>query len=250
MTTMYDSTTAGDIPADAAAVAGYKVGGHYTWSDADWARFATDLKVELVTSAVNDGDDLDVENGDATNEQIAQWVEKRQASGVARPWIYVNHANWQAAREAAGSLLVGWHVADWTGEPHELTLEDGTKADAVQYANPTTSGGHFDLSEIYGTIPSKYVAPVPGAGGDPAQPPTDQPGELEVSTLPTLSEGSSGDAVKSVQALLNSKGGANLAEDSQFGPQTKTKVEDWQKIFELTVDGIVGPQTWSSLLLL
>jgi hypothetical protein len=249
--TIYDSVTAADIPESAGIVAGYKSGGAYTWSAEDWARFPNATRIEIVTSAVNDGDALDVETGDATIAQIAGWVEKRRAAGVLRPWIYVERRRWSEARGAV-SGPVGWWIADWTGEPHELD-DAGVPADAVQYANPPSSGGHFDVSELYGTLPSEYTPapePAPEPAPAPAPAPEPSPEGFDMSTLPELAEGASGDAVKSVQSLLNGKGGAGLVVDGQFGPTTKLKVQEWQDVFHLATDGVVGPQTWASLLLL
>lgn len=58
---------------------------------------------------------------------------------------------------------------------------------------------------------------------------------------PTLREGSRGWAVKDLQTRLNIK------VDGDFGPKTEAAVRAYQKSHKLTVDGVVGPQTWSHL---
>lgn len=55
------------------------------------------------------------------------------------------------------------------------------------------------------------------------------------------------DAVKSLQSLLNKKGGYDLDVDGYFGPLTERAVRSYQTKKGLLVDGIVGPQTWGSL---
>lgn len=63
-----------------------------------------------------------------------------------------------------------------------------------------------------------------------------------------LRQGSRGDAVRAVQLVLhdfNSK----LPIDGVFGAQTKREVQSWQRDSNLKPDGVVGPQTWRSLLI-
>jgi peptidoglycan hydrolase-like protein with peptidoglycan-binding domain len=82
-------------------------------------------------------------------------------------------------------------------------------------------------------------------------------------STPTLSYGSSGDSVVTLQYLLNeayeehlfSNSPHNfhplLAEDGSFGPNTQAAVEDFQTRYKSQVtwvDGIVGPKTWNALL--
>ncbi|MFD0556988.1 peptidoglycan hydrolase-like protein with peptidoglycan-binding domain [Stackebrandtia endophytica] len=64
---------------------------------------------------------------------------------------------------------------------------------------------------------------------------------------PTLKSGSSGVAVVTLQHFLNANN-AGLAADGQFGPATNTAVRNFQSAKGLSVDGVVGPQTWSALL--
>ena len=58
--------------------------------------------------------------------------------------------------------------------------------------------------------------------------------------------GSGGSYVKKLQESLNQKG-YKLDVDGQFGPKTLTAVKDYQQKNNLTVDGVVGNQTWASL---
>lgn len=66
--------------------------------------------------------------------------------------------------------------------------------------------------------------------------------------LPELSKGCKGNAVKSLQTLLNSKGYACGSIDGDFGNNTKKAVELIQIAKGLTVDGIVGRKTWDKLI--
>lgn len=64
-----------------------------------------------------------------------------------------------------------------------------------------------------------------------------------------LEVGSSGDKVRQMQAQLNVISDAyplipKLVEDGIFGPATENAVKTFQRIFNLTQDGIVGFRTW------
>lgn len=63
---------------------------------------------------------------------------------------------------------------------------------------------------------------------------------------PMLRRGSSGDIVKTLQAVLNAKG-ASLTVDGIFGALTEAAVINFQAANGCSVDGIVGPQTAGAL---
>lgn len=156
--TMYDSTSAADIPADAEMVAGY-VDGAYLWSASDWARFPNAVHVQISTRANgNVAYVLDVERGDATPAEAPGWIERMQAAGIEQPTIYCAASAVPAIRAVCAGLLYWLWVADWTGQPHPVSY-----AAAVQYANEATSGGHYDLSIVYSPPwPGPHVPPVTG----------------------------------------------------------------------------------------
>jgi len=142
---MYDSTTATDIPATAEMVAGY-IDGKYAWSDADWARFPTAVKVRIAVSATTeDGHVLDVEPGDATPAQAVGWVTTRRAAGVD-PSVYCNASTWPQVAKAFRDAGVGephYWIAQYDNDP---TIPDG--AVAKQYANDDLLGAHYDASVV------------------------------------------------------------------------------------------------------
>lgn len=146
MRIMYDSVTAGDIPANALMVAGY-IDGSYAWSKADWARFLPEcVRVRIATSAsTNDGDVLDVENGDATPAQAVAWCADRRAAG-ARPTVYCNAATWDAVKQAFANLQQPDYWIAYYDGGHDQAIPDG--AIAHQYSDSGTSGGHYDLSSV------------------------------------------------------------------------------------------------------
>lgn len=248
---MYDSDVLADIPAGAPIVAGYGDGEPGTATQADWDRFSTSRKLVIVRTFVDAGGALDLESGAAVNAQIGPWVIARQRAGIERPWLYTFRDNWDDVRGAVAKqlgpgTLVGYWIADWTGESHELRADDGTVADAVQWASPTLgSPGHYDISTVWGTLPGD---PLPAPGGSPqtSPAPAQSQGGIDVQ-VSQLQSGSSGPEVKAVQSILNGKAGARLTIDGAFGPRTETAVKAWQQYFRLEVDGVVGAQTWSTL---
>lgn len=68
--------------------------------------------------------------------------------------------------------------------------------------------------------------------------------------LTQLSKGSTGEEVKTVQRLLKSMGYdiGKYGADGKFGNDTLTAVKKFQSDNQLTVDGIVGKNTWNALL--
>ena len=66
---------------------------------------------------------------------------------------------------------------------------------------------------------------------------------------PTLRLGAKGPAVQELQALLNKAVAPppELKADGNFGKNTKRIVEKFQSQSRLTIDGVVGPETWSKL---
>lgn len=65
--------------------------------------------------------------------------------------------------------------------------------------------------------------------------------------LPELEQGAAGGYVRRLQELLNVHA-AGLDPDSDFGPLTATAVREFQARMGLTVDAIVGPNTWTALM--
>lgn len=242
--TLYDSTDVAAIPADAPAVAGYMDGAYANYPELVAAHPGKPVVGITVLGGFLAGTRVaDVENGDLTPVTGASWARQMLMVG-RRPTLYYSASLGAAVRDAlvAEGINAGRDVdywpADWTGVPH---LMAGSVA--TQYANPDTSGGHYDLSVateawLAGSIsPGPVPPPAPGPGPQPT------PGGF---MPPILKLGSLSGAVKNCQRLLNVHG-AGLAVDGVYGPHTELAVRHFQTIFRLSVDGIVGPATWSAL---
>lgn len=88
-TVMYDSTTIGEIPKDAAAVAGYVDGAYANFSDMV-KQFPNARRLSIAVFASSDADCLDIEPGNATPSEAPAWV-KRQISRLGttkKPTVY------------------------------------------------------------------------------------------------------------------------------------------------------------------
>lgn len=70
--------------------------------------------------------------------------------------------------------------------------------------------------------------------------------ECEVK-MPYLKQGSSGEAVRSIQRICKNLGYYNLNIDGEFGPKTAEAVKKLQKYLGVGVDGEVGSETYGAL---
>lgn len=66
---------------------------------------------------------------------------------------------------------------------------------------------------------------------------------------PLVVQGDKGERVVAIQYLLNQRIGAGLKVDGVFGPLTAAAVRNFQSRFHLQVDGKVGSQTWTQLVI-
>lgn len=110
--------------------------------------------------------------------------------------------------------------------------------------NPHTDHLHVELSwNTARTLTAERVQQV--LGGNSGGGSTPNPG-----SQPTLRRGSKGDPVREAQRILNAwyPSLPALAVDGDFGPKTEARVRYMQERAGLTVDGIVGPNTWRKLL--
>ena len=111
-----------------------------------------------------------------------------------------------------------------------------------------TADGVFGPKTKAAVVSFQHASGLPGSGV--VQAPTWR------SLLITVHRGSTGSAVRAVQAQVNFrdlKTGRTLAVDGIFGPRTEASVRAFQKAMAseaagFGVDGIVGPQTWRALI--
>lgn len=89
---------------------------------------------------------------------------------------------------------------------------------------------------------------IPEAAPAPSAPATSGGGKTVMIELTTLRVGSQGAEVKTLQRLLTAMGYPCGAADGIFGSNTLAAVKSFQRAKKLTVDGVVGKDTWTALL--
>jgi len=65
---------------------------------------------------------------------------------------------------------------------------------------------------------------------------------------PVVQNGSQGHPIRTLQFLLRARG-HNLTVDGMFGPATEAAVKAFQTSKGMAADGIMSPQTWSTLII-
>lgn len=97
---MADSVTVASLPVGMDLYAAY-ADGRYANLAAVRARFPAKTVISIAVSAAdNEGDCLDVEQGDATPAQAPGWVQRRRANGHGGPLVYCSEATWPSVRAA------------------------------------------------------------------------------------------------------------------------------------------------------
>ena len=157
----------------------------------------------------------------ATNNALREAVLKA-AIGDPRVWYVIN-------RGSIWSRTHGWEKRDYDGSnPH---------TNHIHISLAQTKRAHDDTSSwgIAETAPVKPAAtPDETIDGAVARPAPKLP--------PTLSRGDTGDYVAFLQRFL-----AVRPAIGQFGPRTARAVRRYQQSRGLTVDGVVGPNTWKEI---
>ncbi len=69
------------------------------------------------------------------------------------------------------------------------------------------------------------------------------------STWPIVKKGATGGRVRAIQYLLNQRDNAKLKVDGSYGTSTQAAVKVFQRKAKISVDGIVGPATWTKLII-
>jgi peptidoglycan hydrolase-like protein with peptidoglycan-binding domain len=140
--------------------------------------------------------------------------------------------------------------------PGEPTIAEGATGDVVrrlQRAIRRTPNPGLVVDGIFGPLTLAAVQEFQGGAGlvvDGIVGPMTWNALPDGGPMPTLSEGSNGAVVSSLQTVLTNGapgqwGTTPQGIDGDFGPHTKASVQAFQTWGSATPDGIVGDQTWS-----
>lgn len=157
--TLYDSTTAGDIPKSATMVGGY-VDGRYRTVDALRARFPKATLVTITVLGAPGAHVCDTEPGNIGPAGAVAWAKAEVKAG-RKPTLYCMASQWPQIKALASKAGIGGKVSYWIADyDNDPTLPKG--AVAKQYADPAVHGkGHFDLSVVADHWPGVDPDPQP-----------------------------------------------------------------------------------------
>ena len=133
--------------------------------------------------------------------------------------------------------LFGYGTTGWLASQLHVAVPAGVDPNAPAYALFTwNSIGIIDHPSMVNITHEAWVR----------QPTTVVPSNLQ--PWPVLRRGANGHPVPTLQRLLNAPG-ATLTADGPFGALTDAAVRHFQQGAGLAVDGIVGPITWSHVII-
>lgn len=165
---------------------------------------------------------------------------------------------WQKGATLKGSDGAG-HVAiveKVISDTEVITSESGWNSSKVFWTKTRKKGsnGRWGSSSAYKFLGFIYNPAVSDEENETLAQSANQSEEECKVNLKYLKKGDKGDAVKALQTLLSgygykmTSGTKTYGVDGSFGTATYNAVRNYQKANGLTVDGKVGPATWSKLL--
>ncbi|WOX14673.1 peptidoglycan-binding protein [Streptomyces sp. N50] len=129
-----------------------------------------------------------------------------------------------------GKITWGWQTYAWSGGSWD------SRAQLRQVQNGISVAGHdADLDQAMAADIGQWG----GSGGGGTG--------VILPSWPNITDGMTGPSVQAAQYLLRYHG-ASITADGQFGADTLAATKSFQSAHGLGVDGQIGPQTWSALI--
>ena len=130
----------------------------------------------------------------------------------------------------SGKIAWGWQTYAWSSGNWD------SRAQLRQVQNDITVSGHdADLDQAMAADFGQWGGTGGGGGG------------VILPSWPNITDGMTGPSVQAAQYLLRYHG-ASITADGQFGAGTLAATKSFQSAHGLSVDGQIGPQTWSALI--
>jgi peptidoglycan hydrolase-like protein with peptidoglycan-binding domain len=246
MADLWDAVDWHNLTDKPGAKAGYLDGSVSAWPPEAWATFAADPLVRITVLAAPNADAYDGETGNAGPAAVATAIANEVTDG-RHPWLYANETDmpaYLAALKSKGlqpldrSLWPARGFYLWCSDPSGNIAAGNWRPPVDPVAVQDAWLGGFDHSTLYVTL-GQAPTPAPAL----TVPPTKPPEVLVTVLLPQLAEGATGRPVQAAQTLLG-----DLATDGIFGPATKARVQQYQAVEKLAIDGVIGVHTWGALL--
>ncbi len=161
---MLDSITPEDIPTGAADIVGLYVNGAYKCDPTQATRLAkggAEIAWISVDTTSDEGDVLDIENGDATPESAPDWFDARQKAGAGEITLYVNRSNLAAVKAAMGTRDYRLWVATLDGTTAIPGYKELAGPAAVQCLSAGMIGVNVDGSLVFDDTWKPKTIPVP-----------------------------------------------------------------------------------------
>lgn len=172
-------------------------------------------------------------------------VDVHTASGTRLQWMVANCAKYGWSWEVVPQEP--WHIRYTEGDNVPEAVQawvDANPSEACVRGLAEKSGEpeKKDTEVVAATPEPKPAAPV----SMPPQNDIVKRGKANAASNPVLKLGSRGDAVGTLQRLLN-KAGVKCFVDGDFGAKTDAAVKEFQSKVGLKADGIVGNRTWAKI---
>jgi peptidoglycan hydrolase-like protein with peptidoglycan-binding domain len=160
--------------------------------------------------------------------------------------------NWTYYMQLVGGSTGGGGDVQLTFPSYD-TLRSGSSGAQVSAAQSLLNQQGFDAGTVDGSFGSKTTAAVTafqqarGLSADGVVGAHTWTALLSAGSVPVLRQGSTGSDVQRLQRALTAALGRTVSADGDFGSGTAQAVRDYQSSRGLSVDGTVGPATWSAL---